>query len=363
MKTLQVYAVAALLIASPGCGSSASGTTPPGSGGGSDGSASVPDSSLPETSSSAPARDASGPPPTGGQDSSGSAPPAGQDASTSGSGSGGGIVDAAQGTVDSGSGAGGDATASGGCAGLALCDDFESDTVGGPPSGSLWTLVGLAGCSGTGNPSAPVMYPITIDGSQHHGGTKAAKVVGGDSCGPFMVNTSAFATLSGGEVYGRYWMHLSDTAMTFDHATFMALGLLRDGGVGLSVGAQDSYIQLASEGAGGATNTFMWQTDDGNVLPEKNSMGAAESTYVAATGFTCVEFHTSLSGKAIEVWVNGATVAGLTSPPVPPAGTQWTPPSPLAPTSFGLGWVLFSGEQLTAWYDDVALSTTRIGCN
>ncbi len=43
--------------------------------------------------------------------------------------------------------------------------------------------------------------------------------------------------------------------------------------------------------------------------------------------------------------------------------TQWTPPSPLAPTSFGLGWVLFSGEQLTAWYDDVALATTRIGCN
>ncbi|MGA7122518.1 MAG: hypothetical protein WBY94_20625 [Polyangiaceae bacterium] len=360
MKTLHLYAFAALLVASPGCGSSAPSSTPTGSTGGSDGSISIPDSSLPEASST-PARDSSGPAPANGEDSSGSALPTGQDASTSGSPGGG--VDAAQGPVDSGLGTGGDAAASGGCAGLALCDDFELDTVGGPPSASLWTLVGLAGCSGTGNPSAPQVYPITIDGSQHHGDTKSAKVVGGDSCGPFMVNTSAFAALAGGEVYGRYWMHLSDTAMTFDHAAFMALGLLRDGGAGLSVGAQDSYIQLASEGAGGATNTFMWQTDDGNVLPEKNSMGAAESTYVAATGFTCIEFHTSSSGKAIEVWVNGTTVAGLTSPPVPSAGTQWTPPSPLAPTSFGLGWVLFSGEQLTAWYDDVALSTTRIGCN
>jgi hypothetical protein len=133
--------------------------------------------------------------------------------------------------------------------------------------------------------------------------------------------------------------------------------------VGLSVGAQDSYISSRRREPGGATNTFMWQTDEGNVLPEKNSTGAAESTYLAAAGFTCIEFHTSSSGEAIEVWVNGTTVAGLTSPPVPAAGTQWTPPSPLAPTSFGLGWVLFSGEQLTAWYDHVALATTRIGCN
>ena len=257
----------------------------------------------------------------------------------------------------------GDATTGqGGCSGLALCDDFESDTVGMAPSTALWTLVGAAGCSGSGNPSATVIYPVVVDSTQHNSGTKSVKISGGDSCGPLMVNTSAFSALSGGEVYGRFYVHMSDTTMTFDHAALMGLGLLKDAGTGLNIGDQTTYLQLASEGAGNATNVFMWQTDDSHILPNKNSAGGAESTYPAATGFTCVEFHTSNANKAIETWVNGNPVTGLTDPPVPANATSWTAPSPFQPTSLGLGWILFSGEKLDLWFDDVALSTTRIGC-
>ena len=284
--------------------------------------------------------------------------------SSSGGSSSGGTTDGgtsgdAASTQDSG---GGDSST--GCASLPLCDDFESDTVGSPPSSTLWTLLGTAGCSGTGNPSAPTIYPIVVDSSQHQSGTKSVKVTGGDSCGPLMINTTAFSQLGGGEVYGRFYVHLSDTTTTFDHTALMALGLLTDSGVGLNIGDQSSYLQLASEGAGNATNVFMWQTTDGNILPDKNAMGGAESTYPAATGFTCVEFHTSVSGKAIETWINGSTVAvaGLTSPPTPPNAMQWVPPSPFALTSLGLGWIVFSGPTPTVWYDDVALSKTRIFC-
>jgi hypothetical protein len=253
-------------------------------------------------------------------------------------------------------------TGQGGCSGLALCDDFESDTVGSPPNSALWTLVGAAGCSGSGNPNATVVYPIVVDGTQHNSGTKSVKISGGDSCGPLMVNTSAFSALSGGEVYGRFYVHMSDTTMTFDHAALMGLGLLNDGGVGLNVGDQTSYLQMASEGAGNATNVLMWQTDDSHILPNKNSAGGAESTYPSATGFTCIEFHTSNANKAIETWVNGTAVTGLTDPPVPANASQWTAPSPFSPTSLGLGWILFSGPKLDLWFDDVALSTTRINC-
>jgi hypothetical protein len=297
---------------------------------------------------------------SGGSSSGSSSGGASSSGSSSGGATDGGTSEAATGTADSG----GDSASTQGCGTAALCDDFESDTVGSPPSSSLWTLVGTAGCSGSGNPSAPIKYPIVVDSSQNQtkGGTKSVKVTGGDSCGPLMINTSAFSQLAGGEVYGRFYIHLSDTVATFDHTALMALGLLTDGGVGLNIGDQASYLQLASEGAGNTTNVLMWQTTDGNILPNKNTAGGAASTYPAAAGFTCVEFHTSVSGKAIETWVNSNPVTGLTSPPMPASATQWVAPSPFTITSLGLGWIVFSGPTPTVWYDDVALSRTRIFC-
>jgi hypothetical protein len=282
--------------------------------------------------------------------SEGAAPEAGQAGGPSGDAS-----------TDDGGGAASD------CASLPLCDDFESYTVGAAPGASVWTLIGTQGCGGVGNPAAPIVYPIVIDGTQAHSGTKSAKVMGGDSCGPLMLNTSAFSKLSGGEVYGRFYVRLSDTTMTFDHTAFMTLGLASDAGNGLNVGDQSSYLQLASEGAGNATNVLMWQTSDSNVLPDKNQTGGMQSTYPMGSTWTCIEFRTSASSGAIETWVNGAAIAGLTVIPGTTANLsnvndQWKAPSPFQPTSLGFGWILFSGPAMTLWFDDVALADSRIGC-
>jgi len=272
--------------------------------------------------------------------------------------------DAAMAAADSG---GGGNDGGSGCASLPLCEDFESYAAGGAPGASLWTLIGTKGCGGTGNPSAPTVYPIVVDTAQSHSGTKSAKVSGGDSCGPVMLHTAAFSKLTTGEVYGLFFVRLSDTTTTFDHAALMALGLTADAGNGLNVMDQTSYLQLASEGAGNATNVFMWQTSDGNILPAKNAMGGMQSTYATANAWTCVEFHTSANTGAIETWVNGTSVAGLTFVPgttqkVPSVNDQWKAPSPFSPTSLGFGWVLFSGPMMTVWIDDVALAGSRIGC-
>ena len=111
----------------------------------------------------------------------------------------------------------------------------------------------------------------------------------------------------------------------------------------------------------------MWQTSDGNILPDKNTAGGATSTYPAAATWTCVEFHTSSTGT-LETWVNGNSVPGLTFIPgtttkMSGVNDQWTAPSPFTPMSIGFGQVQFSGGIPTIWFDDIAVGSTRIGCN
>jgi hypothetical protein len=357
MRPLQAALFLASLVFAPGC--SQSGTTSPAGGGDDGGGAS--DSSLARDSGQA-AGDSGGADGTGafGGDSGGAD-------GTAASGGDSGQSDGAAGAGDGG-GAGRDASQT--CGSLPLCDDFESYTVGNAPGdvGGGWTLIGTKGCGGVGNPSAPTIYPIVVDNAQFHSGTKSAKVMGGDSCGPVMLNTSAFSKLSGGEVFGRFYVRLSDASATFDHTAFMTLGLAPDAGASLNVGDQSSYLQLASEGAGNPTNILMWQTSDSNVLPDKNTMGGAQSTYPMGSMWTCIEFHTSANSGAIEAWVNGASIAGLTFVPgstakIASVNDQWKAPSPFAPTSIGFGWILFSGPSMTLWFDDVALANSRIGCN
>jgi hypothetical protein len=264
------------------------------------------------------------------------------------------------GTGGSNPGTGGGTGGASACAGFALCDNFDTQTAGSGPDASLWSMIGAKTCSTQGTP-----WPFAVDSTQSHSPPNSMKVSGGDSCGPLMVNTSVFSKLTGGEVYGRFYMRLSDTSMMFDHAFMMALGLTS---ATINPGNQDTFLQLASEGAGNATNVFMWQTSDGNVLPDKNTTGGAASTYPQANTWTCVEFHTSQATGALETWVDGNAISGLTFIPNTTAKTsgvndQWKAPSPFTPMSIAFGWTVFSGESLTIWFDDIAVSSTRIGCD
>ncbi len=267
-------------------------------------------------------------------------------------------------TADSG---GGDASAGLGCSGgLAFCDDFDTDTVNSVPAASVWTVVGTQGCSGQG----AVQYPVVVDNAFSHSPPNSVKITGGDSCGPVMLSRSAFSNLaSATDVYGRFYLRLTSTSMTFDHSVLMTLAFSADGDGGITSSDQSSFLQLASEGAGNATNVFMWQTDDSHVLPDKNTSGGAQSTYPMASTWTCVEFHTSGASKSIETWVGSQPVTGLTFPPgVSMVTDQWEAGLPTLPAftfdSLGFAWIVFSGPLMTLWIDDVALSATgRIGCN
>jgi len=335
----------------PACSSSSGG--PSGSGGsgtGTGGSGTGTGGSGTGTGGSATGGNGTGGSATGGNGTGGGS----GGSATGGNGSGGAGGAAGSGSATGGA-AGGNAS---GCAGLALCDNFDSQAAGAAPDSSLWTMIGAKTCNGQGTP-----WPFAVDSTQSHSPPNSMKVMGGDSCGPLMLNTSAFTKLTGSDVYGRFYMRLSDTSMMFDHAFLMALGLTSGT---LNTGTQN-YLQLASEGTG-TSNVFMWQISDGDVLPDKNSAGGATSTYPAANTWTCVEFHVSSSTGALETWVNGNPVAGLTFVPgtttkMSGVNDQWTAPSPFKPMSIGFGWTVFSGENLTIWFDDIAVGPTKIGCN
>lgn len=251
----------------------------------------------------------------------------------------------------------------GSCAGLALCDDFESDTANSPPNAARWISWGTRGCSGSGNPSAPVIFPITIDSTASHSGSQSLKVEGGDSCGAFAVNTSAFASLSSGEVYARMWVKLDPTKV-FTHAIMLGGGLLPvgDGGTGFN-GPGDLFSLQPETNGGTSTSVFYWGVQDSNVMPPMNSSASSSTTYLSGTGFSCLEFHVSKAQKVVETWINGTAVSGLTS--TSSVNSGWQAPASLALTSLALGWVDFHGPDSPAfavWFDDVALSSTRIGC-
>jgi hypothetical protein len=277
---------------------------------------------------------------------------------TSGTQSGASTDDA--GTSDAGTA---DAGTASGCAGLALCDDFESDTANGPPDPSRWISWGTRGCSGSGNPAAPVIFPITIDNTAAHSGSQSLKVEGGDSCGAFAVNTSAFSSLSSGEVYARMWVKL-DATKVFTHAILLGGGLLPapDGGVGFNTLGDLFSLQPETNG-GTSTSVFYWGVQDSNVMPPMNSSASASTTYLSGAGFSCLEFHVSKAQKVVETWINGTAISGLTS--TSSVNSGWTPPASLALTSLALGWADFHGPDSPAfavWFDDVALSSARIGC-
>lgn len=240
-----------------------------------------------------------------------------------------------------------------GCSALPLCDGFEEDTPGTPPSGFAVVM----GCNPntTDAPAEGGGLLIGVDAVEHHGGKNSVRVVGGDSCGYYIVDTSAFARL-GPQVYARFWVKFS-SGPTQGHNGFLSMATT--GGDHFRLGFQDSVV---------AWNA---QTSDAT-LPDMDPQGTSLSIGASAatwTGWNCIEFHLDEAAGHLEFWFGGSAqpVSGLSydGSSVQGVDDQWFRggPSPAVPTSLGLGWLGLNDQQ-TVWFDDVALSADgRIGCD
>ncbi len=239
------------------------------------------------------------------------------------------------------------ATASSGCTvtGVVFCDGFENQTSS-VPSGR-WSVYTLD-CSGSGT--------AAIDSTTAHTGVKSAKVVGVDGyCNHVFIRDSTDMALAGPVWDVRFYV-LHTTPLPTGHVTFAAMNDASEGNTDLRFGGQDGAL--------------MWnrQADD-QTLPDQSPAGVAESTALPVNTWNCVELQVNGSTGAITTWVNGSEIAGLSENGtavanvsdqwLAGAGASWRPEL----TDLKLGWESYGGGgNDTLWFDDVALSTSRIGC-
>lgn len=294
-----------------------------------------------------------------------------------GAGDGGPTPGADGGDVSSGGPeAGGDTSASesgaegGGssCASLPLCDNFNQDTAGAAPPGPTWSLV--LGCDAAmtmNGPAAAGGLLVQVDSSEHHSGKNSLRVVGGDSCGYYVVNTSALSSL-GTDVYARFWVMFSGPPTT-GHNGYVSMYSGPE--LSSAVADYDNTPQLRLGFQGGVV---VWNsTIDGSdsTLPDIDSTGEMASVVPVASAWSCMELHLDQTNANIELRFEGAsaeaTVPGLSydGTATPGVSDTWksSGPTSLALKSFGLGW-LGLNDQYTVWFDDVALSGTGwIGCD
>jgi hypothetical protein len=231
------------------------------------------------------------------------------------------------------------------CGAATFCDGFEEDTPGAAPSG--WTVVMGCDPNTVDGPVDGGGLLVGVDGSQHHGGTRSVRVVGGDSCGFYLVQTAALAG-SGADVYARLWARFSG-GPTQNHNGFLSMATAS--GDHLRLGFQDDVLA--------------WNAQKSDAtLPDMDPQGTTTSAATPVDAWVCMEFHVA-SSDTIEFWLGGQAVSGLSyaGGNVQGVSDQWSrgAPSPILPVSLGLGW-LGLNDQRTVWFDDVALGPARIGC-
>lgn len=105
------------------------------------------------------------------------------------------------------------------------------------------------------------------------------------------------------------------------------------------------------------------ETDDAT-LPDLSPQGIAASAALPTGSWQCFEYHLGTDGT-VETWLNNTTIAGLT---VKPGTTnsnagQWQR-STIKPkiTAVYFGWESYGGDTNTFWYDDIVVSSSRVGC-
>jgi cell division septation protein DedD len=116
---------------------------------------------------------------------------------------------------------------------------------------------------------------------------------------------------------------------------------------------------------GGQNSVLMYnrQSDDAT-LPDMSPQGTATSVALPTGSWQCFEYLLSTNGT-IETWLNGAAIAGLTVGPgiSNPNSNGWG--SSYKPNVQGVyfGWESYSGTPNTFWYDDIVISSSRVGCS
>jgi hypothetical protein len=139
-------------------------------------------------------------------------------------------------------------------------------------------------------------------------------------------------------------------ALTSSHVSFITM----------TDGAQASGKHLR---IGGQSQILMYNREsDDATLPDLSPTGIAASKALPTGSWQCFEYHLGADGT-IETWLNSDAIPGLTTAKSNSNAAQWNRSS-YKPKVTGIyfGWESYGGDTNTFWYDDVSVSSTRVGC-
>lgn len=249
--------------------------------------------------------------------------------STGGAVASGGVA-AAGGTV----GAGG--AASPGCAGKAykLCEDFETGTAGGVPSG--WTAA-----KGYGNGAAT---DVGLASDQFHSGTMSLKsssaATGQGRIQKSLAALGATASLHWGRVFYKVQSPATKPASGVLHVTF----------VGLKGTGENRVVDIVESSNG--THQWLYNNPD-----DKGSLGSAYSwTFDAA--WHCAEWYVDVAAKSYRFFSDSKEVTTI--------GFTGKADSEMSNyMSILVGATFYQGltTPFVMWFDDLAIDDNQIGCN
>ncbi|KXX78124.1 hypothetical protein MMYC01_200866 [Madurella mycetomatis] len=191
---------------------------------------------------------------------------------------------------------------------------------------------------------------VSLDSSTAHSGSNSMRVDGGGGyCGHIFFGTNKVPS---GDVYVRAWVKASK-ALTDAHVTFITMPDSAQGDKKhLRIGGQNRILM------------FNRESDDAT-LPDLSPQGVATSKPLATNTWQCLEYHLGPDGS-VETWLDDEVVAGLTSKPgvSNPNAAQWQRSS-IKPRVTGIffGWESYGGDTNTFWYDDIVVSSSRVGCS
>jgi hypothetical protein len=202
---------------------------------------------------------------------------------------------------------------------------------------------------------------VVIDSTHVHTGTKALQLAV-----PVADAPRAFAVLKGSTVfpapvhehYGRMWIWIS----AVQGATGYFTHIDNIEATGTIDGTPSTAFERVRYGAGLQPNSsqptlYGDLTNDGSIDAAVNQ---DPQVPVPLETWSCYEWH--FGGPAVEgnFWLNGTVVTGLTPP-----GYGWDPSwqFPLI-DSVSIGWQAWGHlvVPVTVWIDDVAVGTSRLGC-
>ncbi|RDL35958.1 Uncharacterized protein BP5553_06570 [Venustampulla echinocandica] len=190
---------------------------------------------------------------------------------------------------------------------------------------------------------------VTLDSSTAHSGKNSIRVDGaGGYCGHMFFGTTKVPS---GDVYVRAYVKASK-ALTDSHVSFITMPDSAQG--------SNKHLRI-----GGQSKILMYNREsDDATLPDLSPQGIATSTALPTGSWQCFEYHLGTDGT-VETWLNGNVIAGLTSKAgVPNSNAAQWQRSSIKPKVTGVyfGWESYGGDANTFWYDDISISSTRVGC-